>query len=186
MSVDMVRRLFTVEEYRHMAEAGILTANDRVELIEGEVVEMTPIGSRHAACVAGLAQLLSVRVQDRARVWPQNPVKISVYSEPQPDVALLRPRAVPYRDAGPTAADVLLIIEVADRSLTRDRRVKIPLYAMAGIPEVWIVDLEGGSVEVYTAPTPTNYSSVSQYRRGESVCPSAFPDLHLSVDEIFA
>jgi len=186
MSVDVVRRLFTVEEYRHMAEAGILTANDRVELIEGEVLEMTPIGSRHAACVAGLAQLLSVRVQDRARVWPQNPVKISVYSEPQPDVALLRPRAVPYRDAGPTAADVLLIIEVADRSLTRDRRVKIPLYARAGIPEVWIVDLEGGSVEVYTAPTPTNYRSVRQYRPGESVCPSAFPDLFLSVDEIFA
>lgn len=136
MSVQLLRRSFTVEEYHRMAEAGILREDDRVELLEGEIVEMTPIGSRHAACVDRLNQLGVRGVGPRAIVRVQSPVRLGERSEPQPDLTLLRARPDFYAHAHPGPADVLLIIEVAEASADADRTVKMPLYARAAIPEV--------------------------------------------------
>lgn len=156
MSVSVLRRRFTVDEYRRMAEAGIFSEGDRVELIEGEIVEMTPIGRRHFFCVTTLTHLLVNGVGDRALVSIQNSFRLSGRSEPEPDVAVLR-RRPDYRsvDVGPD--DVVLLIEVADTSLEYDREVKLPVYAQAGIPGVWIVDLSGERVEVYRRPGRDGY-----------------------------
>jgi Uma2 family endonuclease len=186
MSVDVVRRRFTVDEYLQMAQAGILNEDDRVELLDGEIVEMTPIGRPHAACVNALIRLLTFGAGSAAVVWVQGPVRLSENSQPEPDIALLRPRAVPYRDADVEPRDVLLLIEVSGTSLRRDRELKLPLYAQAGIREYWIVDVQSKVVEVYTNPSGSSYASVQKFRRGESVIPLAFSDLRIAVDEIFA
>jgi len=145
------RRLFTAEEYFRMGEAGILQEDDRVELIEGEIVEMSPIGSRHAACVNRLVKLFVREVGDSGIVGAQNPVLLPDYSGPQPDVAVLRLREDFYAEAHPTPGDVLLLIEVSDTTLRYDREVKLPLYALAGILEVWIVDLQNGEILTYVS-----------------------------------
>ena len=184
MSVDVVRRRFTVDEYLHMAEAGILTKRDRVELLDGEIVEMTPIGRSHAISVAALNRALVTGVGSHAVIWPQLTIRLSTRSAPEPDLAVLRRRS--YREAYPTSDDVLLIVEVSDSTLRRDRELKLPLYAAAGIPEYWIVDVQNETVEVYKDPAGPTFASVRQCRSGESFSPSAFPDLRISVDEIFA
>ena len=178
------KRLFTVDEYHQMARAGILLEDDRVELLDGEIVEMAPIGSRHAACVTRLATLF-FRVQERGIVWVQNPIRLGERLEPQPDLALLKPRADFYAPAHPGPEDVLLVVEVAETSVDYDREAKLPLYARAGISEVWLVDLQGGSVEVYRRPSPRGYKVHRQIRRGQSLSPQSFPDLTLSADDIF-
>ena len=185
MSVDVVRRRFTVDEYLHMAQAGILTEEDRVELLDGEIVEMTPIGFPHAGCVAALLRVLVTGVGMRAVVWPQQPIRLSERSLPEPDVTLLRPRQGMYRDAAAEPRDVLLLIEVSDTSLRRDRELKLPLYAGAGILEYWIVDVEEDVVEVHTNPSGSRYESVRRLGRGEFLSPLAFPDLRVAVDEVF-
>jgi Uma2 family endonuclease len=175
---------FTVDEYHRMGEAGVLHEDDRVELIEGQVVQMTPIGRHHAGCVTYLNSTLASRAGARGLVSPQNPVILGTYLEPQPDLTILRPRADYYRDAHPEAADVLLLIEVADSSLDYDRGVKVPLYAGAGVPEVWIVNLPDDVVEVFLGPGGARYGDVRTARRGETVTPSALPHLSLRVDDI--
>ncbi|GIW50689.1 MAG: hypothetical protein KatS3mg081_0044 [Gemmatimonadales bacterium] len=152
MAVQLMKRRFTVAEYHKMAEAGILGEDDRVELLEGELVAMAPIGSRHATCVRRLNYLLSRGVGERAIVDVQNPIRLSEYSEPQPDLALLKPRPDFYAAAHPGPEDVLLVVEVAETSADYDREVKIPLYARAGIPEVWLVDLAGAQIETFRQP----------------------------------
>lgn len=166
-----------------MAQAGIFREDDRVELLDGEILEMTPIGSRHAACVARLTARFS-RVQANAIVWVQNPIRLSERSEPQPDLALLRPRPDFYSQAHPGPGDVLLVVEVAETSVEVDRDVKVPLYARAGIPEVWLVDLAGGCIEVCRKPTPQEYQEVQRVLRGQHIFPQAFPDLGIAVDEV--
>jgi Uma2 family endonuclease len=183
MGVQVQRRLFTVEEYHRMAEAGILSEDDRVELIEGELVTMSPIGSRHAACVARLTALL-FPVEGRGILWVQNPIRLGARSEPQPDVTLLRYRPDFYASAHPGPEDVLLVVEVAETSADSDRSLKIPLYARYGIPEAWLVDLLEERIEIYRHPTPQGYRSLHIAHRGETVSPTALPDLELSVDEI--
>jgi Uma2 family endonuclease len=154
MAVQALRRLFTADEYHRMTQAGILSEDDRVELIEGEIVQMSPIGSRHARCVRLLNRIFSKGVGDRAIVDVQNPIRLGERLEPQPDVALLRPRPDFYAGVHPGPEDVLLIAEVMERSAAFDREVKAPLYARSGIPEVWWVDLEEEVVEVYREPSP--------------------------------
>ena len=184
MAVQVLRHRFTVEDYHRMGEAGILSADHRVELIDGEIVVMTPIGSPHAGEVNRLNRLFVVRLGDRAVVTVQNPVVFPPDSEPQPDLAILRPRPDFYGRLHPRPEDVLLIIEVGDTSLGYDRTVKAPLYARAGIPELWIIDLEGECVEVYRQPAAGAYQQVQRFPRGQSVAPQAFPDLRLAVDGI--
>ena len=185
MSVDVVRRRFTVDEYLHMAQAGILTERDRVELLDGEIVEMTPIGRRHSGCVAALLRVLITGVGPRAVVWSQGPIRLSERSLPEPDVTLFRPRSLSYSDADAEPRDVMLLIEVSDASLRRDREIKLPLYAGAGIPEYWIVDVQGREIEVHTNPSGSRYGSVRRFGRGEFLIPLAFPDLRVPVDEVF-
>ena len=184
MAVPLLRRRFTVDEYHRMAEAGILTEDDRVELIEGEIVDMSPIGSRHAACVKRMTSFFYRQVGQKAIVSVQDPIRLTERSEPQPDVALLRPRPDFYTQAHPGSEDVLLVVEVAETSPDYDRTVKVPLYARSGIPEVWLVDLAGEGVEVYRTPTPQGYREVRHVRRGQCLAPEAFPDLDLAVDDI--
>ncbi|HEY0376973.1 MAG TPA: Uma2 family endonuclease [Pyrinomonadaceae bacterium] len=184
MSVQIAKRWFTVAEYNRMSETGILTEDDRVELIEGEIVEMSPIGRRHAACVDRLTELLSERLQRKAIVRVQSPIVLNEYTEPQPDVALLRRREDFYERSLPTPADVLLVVEVADTTLDYDRQIKVPLYARAGISEVWIVNLHDEQVEVYTRPAGGAYQDVRLRGRGEAMTSAEAPSLTLSVDEI--
>lgn len=170
------RHRLNVTDYYRMAQAGILGEDDRCELIEGEIIDMAPIGSEHVSCVNRLTQLFAVRAAGRAIVSAQNPVRLSALSEPQPDVALLRYRDDFYRQAHPAPEDVLLIVEVADASLRYDREVKLPLYARHGIPEVWIVDLQNSRVEIFRRPEGDGYRKMIQPERNEAVAPASLPD----------
>ena len=184
MSAQIERRYFTVSEYDRMIEAGILTKDDRVELIEGEIIKMAPINSRHAACVDRLNKLFNRRVGQAAIVRVQSPVGLSEYSEPQPDLALLRPREDFYAQSHPKPKDVLLVVEVADSSAAKDRNLKLPLFARAGIPEVWLVDLSQDLIEVYARPVKGAYREFQQLKRGESVVARTVAGLTLRVDRI--
>ena len=184
VSVERARRLFTIEEYERMVETGILKRDDRVELIEGEIVEMSPIGDPHAAIVTNLTHLLVNLAGDRARVRVQGPVRVPPRSKPQPDLAVLRSRS--YMRAGAAAEDVLLVIEVADTSLEYDRRVKLRLYARAGIAEYWVVDANAEALDLYRGPSGDGYREHRRAVRGETVGPLAFPDTAIAVDAIFA
>jgi Uma2 family endonuclease len=184
MAGQVAKRLLTVSEYYRMAEAGIFSENERVELIEGELVTMSPIGSPHAACVMRLNALLSAKVGQTAIVNVQNPIHLSDYSEPEPDLSLLKPRADFYAERHPTPEDVLLVIEVADTSLAYDQTVKVPLYARAGIPEMWLLDLTQDVITVNTQTASGQYQQSRQVRRGDSITLSAIPGVVLHVDEI--
>jgi Uma2 family endonuclease len=185
MTIQLAHRLFTVDEYYRMAEAGILHEDDRVELLEGEIVEMPPIGSHHASVVDRLTRIFS-RAGDAidATVRVQSPVRLGRTSEPVPDIALLRPRPDFYATAHPVPEDVLLVIEVADTSADSDRDVKLPLYARAGIAEVWIVDLNAGVVDVYTLPSTDGYAGRRSAGRGREVSPGALPQIAVAVSDI--
>ena len=186
MSVDVVRRLFTADEYFQMIEAGILAADDRVELIEGEILEMPPRAPGHSASTAILNRMLVLGIGLRGFILPGGTIRLWTRSAPVPDIVVLRPHPRKYRDKYPEPEDVLLLVEVSDSSLRRDRELKVPLYARVGINESWIVNVREEILEVYKKPTGSAYATVQQFPRSESVTPSAFPDLHLSVDEIFA
>jgi Uma2 family endonuclease len=175
---------FTAEDYHRMAEAGILGEDDRVELIEGQIVEMPPIGSPHSGTVTFLTGRLSRALGDRGIVSVQNPIRLSDISEPQPDVAILHPRRDFYRSSHPRPEDVLLLIEVAETSVDFDRSVKLPLYARVGIPEYWLVDLERGVLEVYRSPQEDRYAGVQELAARARVAPASLPDVELDVGEI--
>ena len=184
MTVELAQRPFTVDEYYLMAEVGILREDDRLELIDGRIVRMSPAGSRHAACVKRLNALLGAKAGSKAPVSVQDPVRLDEHSEPQPDVALLRPRSDFYVHAHPTPSDVLLVVEVADTSDDHDRDVKLPLYAQAGIPQVWIVCLKDDLVLVCGDPAGGAYGEVRQAERGESIGIHGLPGLAISVADI--
>ncbi|HET7087775.1 MAG TPA: Uma2 family endonuclease [Anaerolineae bacterium] len=184
MAVQLQRKLFTIDEYQQMIQAGVFHEDDRLELIEGEIAEMSPISPKHAGCVNRLADLFYDRLRRRAIIAVQNPVRVNQRSEPQPDVALLRPRPTYYGNLHPAPEDVLLIVEVSDTSADYDRDVKMPMYAKAGIPEAWLVSLADGWMEVYREPSPVGYKSIRRVLPGETVSPLAFPDVSLDVSEI--
>lgn len=184
MPATVTTRRFNVEEYHRMAEAGVLHPAERVELIEGEIVQMAAIGSRHAECVDRLNRLLVRAIEDQGTVRVQNPVRLSDHSEPEPDIALVRRRPEGYADRHPGPDDTLLIIEVADTTLALDREVKIPLYARAGVPECWIVDLDADVLIVHRTPQGREYAHAGRHHRGDRITPGAFPDLRLAVEEI--
>ena len=185
MAVVLKTHRFTVDEYHRMGEVGIFSEDDRVELLAGEIVEMSPIGPLHAGTVGRLTALFSARLGGEVIVWIQNPLRLRTEdSEPQPDVALLRPRPDFYTPAHPAAQDVYLIIEVADTSVEADREVKFPIYARAGVPEAWLLDVSTQRLEVHRHPTPDGYQDVCLLQRGESVAPQAFPDLVMTVDAL--
>jgi Uma2 family endonuclease len=169
MAVQIPRRLISIDEYERMIAAGVFPEDDRSELIRGEITEMAPIGMRHAACVARIQTLFHKSVGETAIVWIQNPVRLPGNSLPQPDLALLRPHRDFYEQSRPAPADVLLIVEVSDSTLLSDIEVKVPLYAEAGIPDVWIVNLQDDVIEAFSSPLAGMYSSVKKVARGQSI-----------------
>lgn len=187
--LDLARRErpFTVEEYHILARAGILDEDDRIELLDGRLITMSPIGSKHLHCVNRLEYLFGRRLytlpEPPARLSIQNPVRLDDRSEPEPDVVLLRPDAP--QDRTPIPEDVLLLIEVADTTLAYDRNAKRPRYAAAGIPEVWIVALEEETIQVCRRPMGSDYGEIITHLRGETVAVAALPDLEpIAVDEV--
>ena len=169
METPLAQRLLTVDEYLKMVDAGILTEDDRVELLEGKIIEMSPAGKRHAAMVKRLTALFYKILGEKVTIGIQDPVIAGRFSMPEPDVVLLKYRPDFYENALPQAPDVLLVIEIADSSLDKDRRVKSPLYASAGIPEYWIIDLERDEVEVCREPEGKEYRSRQVLRGGDVI-----------------
>lgn len=186
MPVQAPRRLFTVSEFYQMADAGIFSEDDRVELLAGEIVEMSPIGSRHASCVDRLARSLHQQAGSSLIVRTQSPIRLDDHSEPQPDIAVIRFREDFYRDAHPGPADVLLIVEVADTSVDVDRGVKGPLYARAGIPEVWVVDLSDRFVDVYQDPYRDAYRQHRRIGLRDRLTSVSVPVLSLPAADVLA
>ena len=178
------RRRFTVAEYYAMAEAGVFHPEERVELLDGDVIVMAAVLDWHAFVVDWLNENFVLALPGRAQVRIQNPTRLNDYSEPEPDVMLLRRRDDFYRSGHPTSADVLLLIEVSDSSLAFDRNQKLPRYAAASIPEVWIVNRPGRRIESYSDPAGDEYATVRYYGPDESIAPLAFPDVTLEVDRI--
>lgn len=179
------RYKLSVEDYHKLGDAGVLTEESRVELIDGELIEMAPIGSRHAGVVTRLQRVLYEQARGVAVVWQQNPLVLPPASEPQPDLMLLKYRADDYATALPLAQDVLLLIEVADTTADYDRGTKLPLYAMHGVAEFWILDLPAKRIEVYREPAPNGYRIKLELGAGETISPCALPAVKLSLAEIF-
>jgi Uma2 family endonuclease len=179
------RHRLTVAEYYRMGETGILAPDARVELIEGEVIDMPPIGSPHAGTVDYIADVFRLACSGRAIVRVQNPVFLDLHSEPEPDIALLRPRPDYYRSSHPTPADVFLIIEVADTSLAYDTQIKLPLYARHGIPEVWLADLPNRRFIVHRTPTLAGFQDVQVLTDLSAVTPLLLPDVAVDLSGLF-
>ncbi len=185
LPAEVAKHRFTVEEFRKMGEAGIFGEDDRVELLEGKIVEMTPIGSRHAACVRRVNRVFGQRLGDRATIAVQDPVRLGSHSELQPDLALLRVRTDEYALRHPGPEDVLLLVEVADTTSRWDREHKMPVYAAAGVSEVWLLDVGAQELELFRRPEGGGYREVAVARPGDTVAPEAFPDVVLDVAEVF-
>lgn len=175
MTVTLPRHRLTVADYHKMGEIGILSEDDRVEMIEGEIIDMAPIGSAHAACVRYLLHSFAPHLGEAAMLDIQNPLRLSDYSEPQPDLMLLKPRSDFYRRVHPQVQDVLLLVEVAETSVAYDREIKIPLYARHQIPETWLFDLKAQQLEIFLDPSSEGYKKILRPGRGERVAPGLLP-----------
>ena len=181
MEAARTRARITTDDYHRMAEAGILTKRDRVELIDGEIVRKMTIGPRHGASVDRATRLFVTSTGDNVIVRVQGAVRLGLFSEPEPDIALLKSRADSYASSHPGPADVLLIVEVADSSLELDRDVKLPLYAQAGVPEFWLVDLTTDTIFRHTAPHGRAYRQTTPHHRGEIIAPFLLPECLIDV-----
>ncbi len=185
MSVTISRRLFTTREFRNMIEYGVLSEEDRVELVDGDIVEMSAIGHRHATCVRKLNRLFG-KIGDRALVDVQNPLGISDEDDFYPDLVLLKPRDDGYGGAIPKATDALLVVEVADTTLEFDRTVKLPRYAAAGVPELWVVDIQAARIWVHRKPLEGDYGEVFEANSGDVLRIRELADVEIRVDEVLA
>lgn len=186
MTVAICRHRFTADDYQQMGRAGILAEDDRVELINGEVVTMSPIGTRHVAAVNRTTRALVMVVREKAIVQPQGSARLDIYNEPQPDFALLEPRADFYRSKHPGPSDILLLVEIADSSLSYDKEVKGRIYAEMNIREYWLADLKRDVVLCYSEPRDNSYQSVREYRSGDLIAAQALPDCPIPVDDLLA
>jgi Uma2 family endonuclease len=185
MAVVLKRRRFTLEEYQRLGETGILHEDERVELVEGEIVEMSPIGRPHASIVARINQVFGTRFAGRAIVWVQGPLALPrQVSQFQPDLALLKPRTDFYREKDVEPEDALLVVEVMDSSVAYDRRVKLPIYARGGVPEVWLVNVNRNTVEAWRNPMPDGYRERRLVDRDSTIAALAFPDVRLAVRDL--
>ncbi len=177
-------RKFTVDEYHYFIEQGVFKPEERIELWEGEFIEMSPIGKRHAGVVAGLTAYLNHLFFQQFVIWTQNPIVLNDFSEPQPDVCILQKREDFYRNTSATTNDILLAIEVADSTVKYDRDIKFPRYAANGIKESWLIDLENNRVEIHSEPTEMGYSLIKVLHRGQTAQSTVPPQIKISVEEI--
>ena len=186
MTVQLKRRRFTLDQYHLMGHTRVLGVDDRVELVGGEIVEMSSIHTRHAGTVARIANLFATRLDRRALVWTQNPLLLAQHqSEPLPDLMLLVPRADFYVGGLPEPPSVRLLIEVADASLYYDRQKKLPLYARSGVAESWLANVDVKRLEIHRNPGRLRYRSVRLPTASETFAPAAFPDVKLTVRDLF-
>ena len=184
MQTETTKKLFTVDEYYKMAEAGILREDDRTELIEGEILQMSAMGFRHSACTARATHFFTPRLNGKAIVRVQLPLTLNELNEPEPDLSILEYRKDFYEYARTRPEDVLLVLEISDTSLRYDRDVKLPLYASVRIPEVWIADLNADALLVFREPSDNRYGIALIFRRGDSVSPRAFPEVVLPIEDL--
>jgi Uma2 family endonuclease len=185
MAAEVTKKLFTVNDYYSMAEAGIIGPDERVELVEGEIIQMSPIGHRHGVRVVRASTMFFEAFGRKAVISTQGTLRLNKRTEFEPDLVVFKPRADFYVSGRAKPADVLLVVEMADSSLSSDRKIKIPLYAAAGIPEVWIQDIENDLLLVYRDPREENYATSLELQRNESVSPNAFPEIRFSIDDLF-
>ena len=179
------RRQITVDDYHRMGEVGLIGPDERIELIEGEIIDMAPIGSDHASCVNRLTSLLAHAVQGKGILSVQNPVRLSNHTEPEPDFAVLKPRDDFYQKQLPTAVDTLLIVEVSNTSERYDRDIKLPLYATHGVPEVWLISIEQKTLSIYRTPTGDRYQHEQTTDAPGRVTLFALPDVSVDLSTLF-
>ncbi len=184
MSTEVETYRFSVEEFNKLGEAGIFDEDDRVELLDGEIIVMTPIGLPHAGVVMRLTAVLPRKLGDRIILDPQNPTVIDEFSEPQPDIMLLKPRKAFYKSKHPGPEDILLLIEVSDTTLQYDRGRKLCKYAECGVSEVWIVNLKNNTIEQYREPSAEKFLQSRVYQRGTKITIEKFPDVRFAVEEL--
>lgn len=185
MAAEVTKKLFTVDEYYSIAKAGIIGPDERVELVEGEIIQMSPIGHRHHVRVVRASTLFFRALDRKAVISTQGTLRLNKRTEFEPDLVVFKPRADFYASGRAKPADVLLVVEIADSSLSYDRNIKIPLYAVAGIPEVWIQDIKNDLLLVYRDPRDKNYATSLELQRNESVSPNAFPEIRFPIDDLF-
>ncbi len=176
---------FTVEQFQLMYERGVFADSDRYELINGEITTMSPIGRKHAVCVARISKRLESKLGNQVILWVQNPIDLANKSQPQPDIAVLKYRDDFYEKALPTPADILLIIEVADSSLEYDRDVKANLYAAAGIPQMWLFDVNTKTITGFSQPLESGYKQIYHYTQGDQLSIDVFDDVMFEWQELF-
>jgi Uma2 family endonuclease len=184
MQTEITKKLFTVDEYYRMADAGILRPEERTELIEGEIIQMSGINQPHFSCVNRMNDVFSSALKGRAIVSVQGTLRLNSYNEPMPDLVLLKPRADYYASERHTPADTFLVVEVSDTTLRFDRKIKVPLFAAAGIREVWIADLQENLLLVFRDPADKDYRSKLSLNRDQAVSLLAFPGVTFNVAEL--
>jgi Uma2 family endonuclease len=184
METEVAKKLFTVDEYYRMGQAGIFHPEARLELIEGEIIEMSPVGDRHIGCVNRATALFSTRLAGKVVVSVQNAVRLSRYTEPQPDIVLARPRKDYYSTRRILPRDTFLVIEISDSTIRYDRNRKMPLYAKSRVPELWIENLQENVILVYRNPAPETFATSLVFTRGQSISMAAFPEIVFKVDEL--
>jgi Uma2 family endonuclease len=184
MRTDVTKKLFTVDEYYRMADAGIFTEDDRVELIEGEILEMSPIGHRHMVCVDRANDLLTSALRGKVLISVQNPLRLNKYNEPQPDIVVLKWREDYYASKLHTPEDTLLVLEVSDTTVRYDTKVKLPIYAANGISEVWIENLQEDLILLCRDPAERNYKTQLSLQLREFISSLAFPDVAFKIEDL--
>jgi Uma2 family endonuclease len=182
--METTKKRFTADDYYRMAEVGILAESDRVELVNGEIIEMTPIGLRHAAAVDCAVQTFAKALLEQVIIRVQNPVRLDIHNEVQPDITLLKKRQDFYSMRAPGPQDVLLIVEISDSSLDYDANIKMELYAACGVQEYWVADLCGELIVTFRDPSPQGYRTRAEFRRGNSLSALAFPTIPFPVDQL--
>lgn len=176
-TLEIPKRLFSVAEYHKLAETGILREEDRVELINGEIIEISPIGPKHAGNMGRLAQFLTLLFRENAIIRVQSPVQLGTYSEPEPDLAILKPREDFYTTSHPRPNEIMLLVEFADTSLSYDQKIKLPLYASHNIPETWLIDLLENRIMVFEHPKGEQYLNINTFQKGEAVQSTVLPEI---------
>lgn len=184
MDTAIALRRLSVQDYHRMAESGILQSDERVELLDGQMIQMAAKGTAHSAAVTRIERLLRQRLGDRVLLRFQDPVRLNDYSEPEPDVAVVQPNSLLYEDHHPIPSEVFLLIEVSDSALKFDREVKAPAYARAGIAEYWVLDVNARKLHVYRVPGAEGYQSEAILSEALTVAPLAFPECVIAVREM--
>jgi Uma2 family endonuclease len=185
MTAQLLTHKFTTQQYHLMHEAGVFAEGDRLELINGEITKMSPIGRKHAACINRLVRSFTKKLGAQIVLSVQNSIRMDDNSQPQPDLAILKLRNDFYEEGLPTPSDILLIIEVSDSTITYDRDVKMPLYAAAGIPEMWLFDVNKKAIEGYSLPSPSGYKQMRRYEANDTLEMITFPDVIFNWEELF-